>query len=451
MYMFERKIINYLAKWKDKKYRKPLILRGARQVGKTSAVLMFGKRYFKDIVYINLDNIEHLRLFRDEVSLREFEDIVRIKFKKNLIPEETLIFIDEIQNSLPLIKLLRFFAEEKPELCVISAGSLLEAKIKREGFSFPVGRVEFLYMYPLDFFEYLQAKGENELLQLLQNHSLSQKIPPNIHQVAMREFYEYVMVGGMPEVVKNYIENRSLENLKTIYSSLSTSYMEDVYKYSSLAEAKYLNYVIETAPLFAGSLITYDKFGGSSFRSREMSRAFDTLEKVMLIYQVPATKTKALPLVSQRKRPKKLIFIDTGLINYQMGIQEEFLKFPDLDEFYRGRIAEQIVGQSLLSQYFSWPVKIFYWSKEKGRGSAEVDFCLSVKDRIFGIEVKSGSVGRLKSLFSFSREVKSSNIIRVYGGNIGRNMVKIGENEKKLISLPFYLLSRFKELCGMTV
>ena len=443
--MFDRKVIHYLVKWKNKKYRKPLVLRGARQVGKTSAVLMFGERYFKDIIYINLENVEHLRLFRNDISLNEFEDIIRIKFKKRIYPD-TLIFIDEIQNSLPLIKLLRFFSEERPEFCVVSAGSLLEAKIKREGFSFPVGRVEFLYMYPLDFFEYLQAKKEEELLQFLKDVPLHKKIPQSIHDIAMKNFYEYTLIGGMPEVVKNYFENRDLIALKPVYSSLFTSYAEDVYKYSSLAEAKYLNYVIDNAPLFAGNLVTYEKFGGSNFRSREMSKSFDTLEKVMLLYQVSATKSKSFPVVSQRKRPKKLIFLDVGLVNHQMGIQEEFLKFPNLDSFYRGRVVEQVIGQNILAQFSNWPVRVFYWAKEKYKGSAEVDFCVPIEGKIFGIEVKSGSVGRLKSLFSFAKEVKDSIIIRVYGGNIEKNIVKIENKEKELISLPFYLISRFSEI-----
>ncbi len=446
--MFERRITRYLLEWKNKKQRKPLVLRGARQVGKTSAVLMFGQRYFKHLIYINLENVEHLRLFRNDISLKEFEDVVRIKFKARLSPD-TLIFIDEIQNSLPLIKLLRFFAEDMPHLYIIAAGSLLEAKIKREGFSFPVGRVEFCYMYPLDFFEYLQAKKEKELLDILTRHPLDKSLPLNIHQIALKEFYEYAMIGGMPEAVKNHIENKDLDSLKAIYASLFTGYMEDVYKYSSLAESKYLNYIIDAAPLFAGSLVTYDKFGGSNFRSREISRAFDALEKVMLLYQIPATKSKVYPVIPQRKRPKKLIFLDVGLVNYQMGIQEEFLKFPELDGFYRGRIAEQVVGQGIISLSVNEKIKLFYWAKDKTKGSAEVDFCCFSKGKIFGIEVKSGKVGRLKSLFSFVKEVRNGVMFRIYSGNFERNKVKVEGRNKEIVSLPFYFIPRFKEIARM--
>jgi len=446
VHIFNRKVINYLVEWKNKKERKPLVLRGARQVGKTSAILMFGKRYFNDVIYINLENIEHLRLFREEISLDDFEKIVKIRFHQKIIPHQTLIFIDEIQNSFPLIKLLRFFYEERPDIYVIAAGSLLQAKIEKEGFSFPVGRVEFAYLYPLDFFEYLEAKKENGLLDFVKSVSFNDKIPASIHQEALRHFYEYTMIGGMPEVVRVYLENKDIENLKPIYSSLFTSYCEDVYKYSSLANAKYLTYVIEKAPLFAGTTVTYDKFGGSNFRSREMSKAFNTLEKVMLLYQVQATKSKEIPLIEQRKRPKKLLFLDVGLVNHQMGIQEEFLNIKELNDFYRGRIAEQVIGQNILAQFTNFFPKIFYWAKEKSEGSAELDFCLCLKGKFLGIEVKSGKSKRLRSLFSFAESVKNSRLIRVYGGNLKKEKVKIGGKNFELISLPFYLALRILEV-----
>ena len=262
--MFPRKICEYLTQWKVKTQRKPLILRGARQVGKTSAVLIFGKKHFRDIIQINLENIEHRRLFNEEVSLEDFEKIVQIKFHKKIVPGETLIFIDEIQNSPALISLLRFFYEKRPDVHVIAAGSLFQAKIEREGFSLPVGRIEYVYVYPLDFFEYLEASQETELLHFLKSLSPKENIPEAIHQEALKHFHEYTMIGGMPEVLNLYLTEHNIESLKPIYSSLLTSYAEDIYKYSSLAKTKYLSYVIEHAPLYAGMITTYNKFGGSN-------------------------------------------------------------------------------------------------------------------------------------------------------------------------------------------
>jgi len=445
--MFPRKIIDYLIEWKDKKGRKPLVLRGARQVGKTSAVLMFGNKYFKNLIHLNLENIDHLRLFREEISLDDFEKIIQIKFHQKIAPGETLVFIDEIQNSLSLMKLLRFFYEEKPNLHVIAAGSLFQAKIEREGFALPVGRIEYAYVYPLDFFEYLEAQKETELLTFLKSISLEEKIPEAIHHEGLRHFYEYTMIGGMPEVVKVYIENQSIDSLKSVYSSLFTSYWEDVYKYSSLANAKYLSYVIEHAPLFAGMTVTYEKFGGSNFRSREMSTAFDILEKVMLVCQVQATKSEEIPLIGQRKRPKKLLFLDVGLVNHRMGVQEEFINLKDLEGFYRGRIAEQVVGQNILAQFTNHIPVLLYWAKGKQEGTAEVDFCFQVSGRILGIEVKSGRAGRLRSLYSFADRVKNHRLVRIYSGQLKTEKVKICGKIYKLTSVPFYLVPRILDVC----
>ena len=445
--MFSRKIIHHLAEWKNKKGRKPLILRGARQVGKTSAVLIFGKKYFKNLIYLNLENIEHLRLFREEVSLDDFEKIIQIKFHQKIVSDKTLIFIDEIQNSPSLIKLLRFFYEQRPNIHVIAAGSLFQAKIEREGFSLPVGRIEYAFVYPLDFFEYLEAQEETELLNFLTSISLEDKIPEAIHQEALRHFYEYTMIGGMPEVVKAYIENKNIDSLKSIYSSLFTSYSEDVYKYSSSANAKYLSYVIEQAPLFAGTTFTYDKFGGSNYRSREVSAAFGTLEKVMLVYQVQATKSREVPLIQQSKRPKKLLFLDVGLVNHRMDVQEEFISLKDLNDFYRDRIAEQVVGQNILTQFIDHIPVILYWAKGKQEGTAEVDFCLQVKGTIIGVEVKAGGSGRLKSLFSFADAIKKHELMRIYSGHLRKEKVKIGGKTYKLTSIPFYLIPRILSAC----
>ena len=443
--MFTRKILTYLEQWKSKSERKPLVLRGARQVGKTSAVLMFGKKHFTSVLHINLENVEHARLFRESISMEEFKDIVQIKFSQTLIPGETLVFLDEIQNSPCLIKLLRFFYELMPELHVIASGSLLDVIIEREGFSFPVGRVEFAYMYPLDFFEFLEAKKETELLEYLKNISLEKKIPDGLHQKALKQFYEYTMIGGMPEIVQAYAANRDIHALSSLYASLLTGYCEDVYKYSSLANAKYLHYVIEKAPLYAGTTITYDKFGDSHFRSREMGQAFSTLEKAMLLYQSWATKSVEIPLIEQFKRPRKLLFLDVGLVNYQMGIQEDFLKLRELDDLYRGRIAEQVAGQNILTQFMHGLPKVLYWAREKTEGIAEVDFCLQHKGTIIGIEVKSGTVNKLKSLFSFAQAVKNSRLIRIYSGPLKKEEIKIAGTSVRLLSFPFYLMPRVFE------
>jgi len=443
--ILKRKIDKYLLSWKTKKNRKPLVIRGARQVGKTFSALTFAKKYFKNTIHINLENPEHLKSFQEPISLKEFEKIIKVNFKKTIEPGKTLIFIDELQNSPSLIKLLRFFKEEWPKIHVIATGSLLEVIIKKQGFSIPVGRVEYLYLYPLDFFEYLDAKKEKELLSFLQNIQLEEKIPLAIHEKAMDIFHEYTMIGGMPEIVKLFLQGETMKELKITYSSIFRGYCEDVYKYSSKANSKYLKYSIERLPLFAGNTITYEKFGEMEKKSREIKKSFDTLQDAMIVYQVKATKSTELPLISQNKRPKKMIFLDTGLVNYQMGILEKYLNIKNLNDFYKGRIAEQIVGQNILSQFTHSPANLFYWAKEKPKGNAEIDFCLNKNGLLIGIEVKSGKTGRLRSLHQFSQNTKNNQIIRIYSGEFKKEKIEIKNKKNELISIPFYLIPCYLE------
>ena len=196
----------------------------------------------------------------------------------------------------------------------------------------------------------------------------------------------------MPEIVRSYVTNGDMSALSSLYAALLTGYSEDVYKYSSLANSKYLHYVIEKAPLYAGTTITYDKFGDSHFRSREMGQAFSTLERVMLLYQVWATKSIEIPLVEQFKRPRKLLFLDVGLVNHQMGTQGNFFNLKDLAGLYRGCVAEQVVGQNILAQFMYSLPKVLYWARN--RRHCRGRFLLRYKGRILGIEVKSAAANK---------------------------------------------------------
>jgi uncharacterized protein len=446
--MFNRDILDYLEKWRLKNGRKPLVLRGARQVGKTYAVLLFAKRHFENLVHINLEKAEHYELFKETDTVAEFEKITDVIFKKKIISGETLVFIDEIQNTPNLIALLRFFYEERPDLHVIAAGSLLEVKIKNEGLSMPVGRVEYAYVYPLTFFEFLGAIGESRLLDFLKKITLQESISDAIHRRALKLFYNYTLTGGMPEIVSLYVQNSSQEEMNSAYSSLLTAYGEDIYKYSSSAHVKYLRHVLEQAPYSAGERITYEKFGGSGYRSREMSEAFAVLEGTMIVRQVNATKSINLPLIGQKKRAKKLLYLDSGFVNFKNNIQSEYIKLSDLNDLYRGKIAEQIVGQNIIAGGLHFEQDLYYWAKEKPQASAEVDFCVAYHGKIIGIEVKSGHSARLKSLLNFAQSVESGKLIRIYSGPMKNDVISGAGKQYQLISLPFYLVNRIFDFVG---
>ncbi|MBI1871717.1 MAG: ATP-binding protein [Chlamydiae bacterium] len=445
--MFERAIIKYLEKWKDRPDRKPLILRGARQVGKTVSVKLFAEKRFKDLIYLNLEDPDHERLFRSPLSLEEFDKIIQIKFGKILREGETLLFIDEIQNAPFLAKLLRFFYEKRPLLHVIAAGSLLEVKLHKEEISFPVGRVEYAYLYPLNFFEYLEAKKEDRLLHFLNHFSFKENIPEAISQMAEKFFEEYLFVGGMPEVVQHFVEHQNFSDLDRLYHALLTSYAEDTHKYASLAKVKYLVHCLETAPLFAGQCITYENFGGSHFRSREMGEALETLEQAMLLHRAMATHQSSLPLTVKNKKPPKLLFLDVGLVNYRLGLREKLIPFETMNDFYRGKISEQVVGQHLLSLDERAQNRMLYWYREHPGSSAEVDFVIVAQGKIIPIEVKSGKTGRLRSLKEFVKQSGIKKTVRVYRGPFRIEEVSIEGVNFKLISLPFYLLPRIRECC----
>ncbi len=444
--MFERNILTYLAHWRLKKGRKPLILRGARQVGKTSAVILFAEQYFEDFLSINLEKAEHFELFKETKTIAEFEKIVDLVFQKKLSAGKTLVFIDEIQSAPNLIALLRFFYEERPALHIIAAGSLLEAKIAKEGLSLPVGRVEYAWVYPLTFFEFLGAVGEKRLLKYLQEVDLKTTILPTIHNRALKLFYEYALVGGMPEAVFLYSKKNSQAEINSYYASLLTAYSEDVYKYASTAQTKYLRHVLEQAPYYSGQHITYEKFGGGDWRSREMSEAFEILEKTMLVRQVMATRSTSLPLSWQNKASKKLLYLDVGLVNFKNNLQAQYLTVADLNDVYRGNIAEQIVGQNIIANEIHCEQQLFYWTKEKPASSAEVDFCVAHKGRLIGIEVKSGHAGKMKSLAVFSRDVEKASLFRLYSGEMRSDVFTKG-SKRKLVSLPFYLVNRLFDFC----
>lgn len=276
----KRDLEDFLQTWKNKPNRKPLIMRGARQVGKTSLLTSFAGRNFSDYIYINLEKTEHRRLFPQDISLPEFEKTVNLYFHKTL-STDTFLFIDEIQEAPQLLPLLRFFYEDKPSIPVAAAGSLFEIKLKDMHISLPVGRVEYCFLYPLNFTEFLKGIHESSLAEYIKTYNFIEHIPSGIHAKLLELYYDYCLIGGMPEAVKVYALSKDLNRVNEVYSNLFLSFKDDAYKYSSSKKVKYVNFVLENAPLFAGTVITYEKFSQSLYKSREISFAFDLLQKTI--------------------------------------------------------------------------------------------------------------------------------------------------------------------------
>ena len=406
---FYRNAEQDLLKWKTSPYRKPLVVRGARQTGKTTLIRKFAQ-FFDCFIYLNLENEQDRHLFENELSVKDL--IQYICLEKGIRREgETLLFLDEIQYSARAVMLMRYFYEELPDLYVISAGSLLEIMMEKRKISFPVGRVEYLYLFPMDFEEFLLALGEEVVL----GYYRQTPIPAIAHSKLSKLFRLYSFIGGMPEAVSRYVDTRDLSQLSPVYSNLLTAYKDDVSKYASTPhEGDVIRHVIETAPKESGNRIAFEKFGNSGYRSLDVGNSMRKLERAMLLYlRYPVTQTD-LPIYPDKKLRPRLQVLDSGLINYSLGIQAMYFQDVKLTDIYRGTLAEQIVWQELLAQgrkEFNIPT---FWVREKKQSNAEVDFIYAWQGRIIPVEVKSGKDGTLRSLHQFIDSSEEKIAVRLY-------------------------------------
>lgn len=436
--MFERTVISYLKQWKNKPERKPLILRGARQVGKTTVVNLFAKA-FDYYIYLNLEQNEDRNLFNPD---RTFEAILAaIFFAKNIrrdATKTTLIFIDEIQQSATAITMMRYFYEQAQELFVIAAGSLLETLfVEKE--NFPVGRVEYLFMYPLTFVEFLVATNETEAIALLN----SVPLPIYAHEKILQLFHRYTLLGGMPEIIRRYDKQLDLVTLNPIYRNLMLAYMDDVTKYAKKSKTvNLIHHAIEHAPTEAGKRIKFHNFGYSNYGSKEMGETLRTLERALLIQLIYPTTNVIAPIIPNYKKSPKLQFLDTGLINYIAGLQEYYFSLTDLNSFYQGTICEHIVGQELIAADIMPTGKLTFWVREENQSSAEVDFVIPYDKYLIPVEVKAGKSGTLKSLHQFIDRTNHDFAVRLYAGKIALERSKtVNGKEFRLLNLPYYLTS----------
>jgi len=439
--MFKRDIIYELENWRLSSNRKPLILRGARQVGKTTAINIFAKQ-FDQYINLNLERPEDSEIFEKYPNTTDLiQAIFLIKNKQRNI-QNTLLFIDEIQEVPAAITQLRYFYEQAPDIYVIAAGSLLETLFDKS-ISFPVGRIEYRAIRPVSFYEFLEASEEKAVLELINKIP----IPEYAHDKLLKLFNTYALLGGMPEIIENYIKNNDLTSLKRIYESLLVSYMDDVEKYArNSTQVQLIRHAISSSFDEAGKRIKFHGFGKSNYGSREMGEGLRILEQAMLIKLVyPSTRIEN-PLVPNKRKSPRLHVLDTGLLNYFVGIQQELIGIKDLSSSYSGIVAEHIVGQELLAKEYNIFNDINFWIREKKTSTAELDYLYKSKNLIIPIEVKSGPTGKLKSLHLFMDIANHNLAIRIYSGNLSINKVITLQNkEYYLLNLPYYLISKLDD------
>lgn len=433
---FNRQIITVLEKWKSKPNRKPLIIRGARQVGKTTLVKQFAKT-FPNAILLNLEKPSDRSYFEDFDDVKTIVEAILVsKNQSNSDPSKTLLFLDEIQESPKAIQLLRYFYEEIPGLAVIAAGSLLEFALK-EVKSFPVGRVEFGYLYPMNFPEYLEAVGQKAALEQFGEVP----VKPFAHRVLMNLFHRYAIIGGMPEVIQTDIMRNNLADLPPLYESIWGTYKSDIEKYSSSdSERKIIRHLMNSAHLALDQRVTFQGFGNSNYRSREIGESFRILEDAKVIRLIYPTTDLAPPLQSDLKKSPRLQFLDTGLVNYSLGIQGQMLAMEDLSQAYRGALIPHLVTQELISTTHLTDQKPNFWVREKRQSSAEVDLVIPFQGLAIPVEIKSGATGSLRSLHQFVDACDHGFAVRIYGGELKiEDTLTPAGKPYRLLNLPYYL------------
>lgn len=439
--MFRRKILEKLSEWKHDKGHKPLILRGARQVGKTTVVNEFGNQ-FENYLYFNLEISTNVKLLEMDIPLNDLVGMLFASLNKPQKQGDTLIFIDEIQNSPKTIALLRYFYEQRPDLYIIAAGSLLENLVDVK-VSFPVGRVQYLALRPCSFFEFLGAIGKRNLLEVL---SLKADYTKAFHEELMHHFNQYAIVGGMPEAVQKYAESQDIITMEDIYEALIQSYKDDSEKYvkgNKLTDV--VRFILSYGWSFSGETITLGNFAHSGYKSREVGEAFRLLEKAMLLELAYPVSSTRLPVIPETKRMPKLIWFDTGLVNYQAGVRSEIIGSTDMVDSWRGHIAEQITAQELLTLEDRVGLIRSFWAKPNN--GAEVDFIITHQSKVYPIEVKSGSNAHLRSLQVFMDSSESNVAIRIWSKPYSVDDVQTPKGKPfRLINLPFYLIGHLHRI-----
>lgn len=439
---FKRHLENELLLWKNKPNRKPLILRGARQVGKTTLIKSFAKTYENSIL-LNLEKEKDFSYFEESDEIGKILDLIFLT--ENIQPKENspvLLFIDEIQESPKAIRLLRYFYEEASDIHVIAAGSLLEFALK-EVESFPVGRVEYLYLYPFNFGEYLQAMEKTLLLKEFE------QIPVReiAHQPLMDEFHKYAIIGGMPEIIKEYKKQETVSGLSTTFESIWTSYIDDIEKYGQNQSSRnVLKFIMRTAPNFIDQRIKFQNFGHSNYKSREVGEALRDLDKAGVIRLLYPTTSMKPPVIPDFKKSPRIQVLDTGIVNYSLGIGGQLLVMDDLSDAYKGALVPHLINQELISLQSKKPKTPSFWVRDKSQSSAEVDIVLTYKNLLIPVEVKSGATGSLKSLHLFVDKADHPYAVRIYGGKfeIQKTQTPNGK-DYLLMHLPYYLGAKLYE------
>ncbi len=448
-----RNALTDLKDWKNQKNRKPLILRGARQVGKTWLVRKFAEEHFDHLIEINFDDTpEQAKLFvKGEVD--RCLQLLEMEHNQDIIPGKTLIFLDEIQAVPEILPYLRYFYEKRPDIFVIAAGSLLEFLLSEHDFSMPVGRIEYLHLGPMTIEEFLLALDQQRLVSFLSGINPDESIPESIHQKLIDFLKIFWIVGGMPAAVAAYRDFKSFQHSNREHGSILQTFEDDFSKYRKRIYPQRIRRVFHRIPALVGKKLKYVNLDPDE-RSKDLADTLDLLEMARVIYRVHHSAGNGVPLGAEMKANDfKPLFLDTGLMTQSLGLNLSTLQVvKDLTLVNNGAVAEQFIGQHLLYQNLSYEKpELYYWNREKKSSSAEVDYLFSIDNKVIPVEVKAGASGSLKSLQVFIAEKRVPVALRFNSmtPSLTELTVKIHGalgHPYLFLSLPHYLVCQAKRL-----
>ena len=430
--------IEELKKWKESSTRKPMIIRGARQVGKTWLMKEFGKEFYEKCAYINFDDNSRMnKLFEEDFDLDRIIQGLKIESGVNIEPENTLIIFDEIQETPKALKALKYFCENAREYHIISAGSLLGVAI-HEGTSFPVGKVDFMDLTPLSFFEFLEALGENELLKLLKNNDFPMI---EVFNTKIKEYLKlYYYVGGMPEVVNAYATNKDLKEVRKIQKELLAAYEQDFSKHAPSNIVPRIRQLWNNIPTQLAKENKKFIYGliKEGARAREYEIALSWLIDCGIVYQINRVNNCKVPLSAyQDFNAFKLYLLDVGLLAAMAEIDEKtLLNGNEIFVEFKGSLTEQYVLCQLKQ---CTDLNVFYWTADTG--TAEIDFITQIRGNNVPIEVKANENLQAKSLKTFVQKYNTEINVRTSMSNYRK--------EDWLINVPLYSIGNIEEITKM--
>ncbi|MGB7127932.1 MAG: ATP-binding protein [Candidatus Rhabdochlamydia sp.] len=441
----------FLVNWLNSRERKPLVIRGARQVGKTWLIRDLASTQKRRLIELNFEKRPDLKSLFSSNDPKETLINIEASTGSKIEPSKAILFLDEVQAAPHLLEKLRWFAEDMPELPVVAAGSLLDFTLAKHEFSMPVGRIGYLYLEPLSFEEFLSALGQNELRAYLQNYDWNVNIPEAIHSQLTKIIKEYLVVGGMPAAVSAWATEKAPNTINQIHFDLLTTYRDDFAKYSGRLTVDRLEDVMSSIPRQLGKKFVY-KDVNSQISTAPLKQALDLLSKARVCHRIIATSANGLPLGAEAdEKFLKVILLDCGLCGASLGLSLHQLRsVSEISMINSGGMAEQLVGQLLRTISPAYiPPSLYYWQRGKKGAEAEIDYIIQHENQVVPLEVKAGTTGTLKSLHQFMKEKKKTIAIRINSDIPRLSPIHVALDfsiEYKLLSLPFYLLGQLHRL-----